>query len=118
VCLPSLRATVRVMNFVKSLLEVINQRFGTGYQFMQDVEWDSLSDLRIAEINNCGVLHSHLCKLQGLAYSEYGSADSDIRSEDLMALSYKDEEFDIVLTSDVLEHVPIIIGPWQRLRGY
>jgi ubiquinone/menaquinone biosynthesis C-methylase UbiE len=45
-------------------------------------------------------------KLPRLYYSEYGSEDPAIPSEDLMCLSYGDALFDLVLMSDVLEHVP------------
>ncbi len=99
-------ASVRVMNFALSLLEVINLKFFEGYQFVCDIDWLSLAHLRLAEINQCGVLHKYLCKLPHLSYSEYGSVDPAVRSEDLMELSYQDSCFDIVLTSDVLEHVP------------
>ncbi len=97
---------MRIMNFALTLLEVINLKFSKGYQFIGEVEWSSAANLRLAEINNCGVLHDHLCNLPGLHYSEYGSTDPAIGSEDLMKLSYTDSDFDIVLTSDVLEHVP------------
>lgn len=99
-------ATTRIMNLALTLLEVINLNNSTGYQFAADVDWQSLTALRLAEINNCGVLHNYLGNLAGLSYSEYGSADPAIRSEDLRRLSYEDNCFDIVLTSDVLEHVP------------
>lgn len=62
--------------------------------------------LRVAEVNGCGALHGYLARNPELAYSEYGSEDPAIPSEDLMRLSYRDSEFDLVLTSDTLEHVP------------
>jgi SAM-dependent methyltransferase len=62
--------------------------------------------LRVAEINGCGALHGFLARNPSLAYSEYGSEDPDIPSEDLLALSYGDGVFDLVVTSDTLEHVP------------
>ncbi len=99
-------ATTRIMNFALTLLEVINLKFSSRYQFVGDVEWRSLTNLRLAEINNCGVLHNYLGNLPGLSYSEYDSTDPEISSEDLMSLSYVDNCFDVVLTSDVLEHVP------------
>jgi SAM-dependent methyltransferase len=40
--------------------------------------------------------------LAGLTYSEYGGENS----QDLMALTYADDTFDYLLTSDTLEHVP------------
>ncbi len=62
--------------------------------------------LQVAEINAVAGLHPFLAPLAGLRYSEYGSRDRDVPSEDLSSLSYEDETFDYVLTSDTLEHVP------------
>ncbi len=62
--------------------------------------------LAIAEINQCAQLHYLLADLPGLHYSEYGSLDPEIRSEDTLNLSYSAGSFDLVLTSDTLEHVP------------
>ncbi len=64
--------------------------------------------LAIAEINSAGNLHRHLARCPGLCYSEFGSTSPQVPSEDLMALSYADGRFDLVITSDVLEHVPDI----------
>lgn len=38
--------------------------------------------------------------------SEYGTMVGGVRNEDLQALSFGDEVFDIVLSSDVFEHIP------------
>jgi SAM-dependent methyltransferase len=62
----------------------------------------------VAEINAAGNLHPYLERLRGLKYSEYGSTEPRIASEDLMSLSYADGVFDLVINSDVLEHVPDI----------
>jgi SAM-dependent methyltransferase len=62
--------------------------------------------LNIAEINSAGTLHPFLSKCPNLRYSEYGSTSSDIPSESLMGLSYADSSFDLVVTSETLEHVP------------
>lgn len=62
----------------------------------------------IAEINSCGKMHEVLQDLQNLSYSEYKSEDKSIRSENLENLTYDNETFDLVLTSDTLEHVPDI----------
>lgn len=81
----------------------------------RDVEYQSLSeaikggafnDLKVAEINSCGDLHNILKSIKGLAYSEYGPRAINIRDEDLQSLTYPEGSFDIVLTSDTLEHVP------------
>lgn len=80
-----------------------------------DLGYDSFSDyansthfkqLRVAEVNGCGALHDYLDLNPELAYSEYGSEDPATPSEDLTGLSYRDSEFDLVVTSDTLEHVP------------
>lgn len=61
---------------------------------------------KIAEINSCGVLHEILRKAEGLSYSEYIPSTTSTQHQDLMNLTYKSNLFDVVLTSDVLEHVP------------
>jgi SAM-dependent methyltransferase len=64
--------------------------------------------LAIAEINSADTLHRYLKGCPGLRYSEFGSQAAEVPSEDLMALSYPDASFDLVITSDTLEHVPEI----------
>jgi len=71
------------------------------------------TNLRVVEINACGQLHESLKKIKNLKYSEYGKGANNFwrlllggpRSEDITALSYKDNSFDLVLHSEVLEHV-------------
>jgi SAM-dependent methyltransferase len=65
--------------------------------------------LRVAEINRIDGLHGELLRLPFLAWSDFteGEPGPDApRSEDLTRLSYPDESFDLVLTSETLEHVP------------
>jgi SAM-dependent methyltransferase len=68
--------------------------------------------LRIAEINRIEGLHDQLAVLPGLAFSDYlpgasaGAIIEGVRSEDLTRLTYADGSFDLVLTSESLEHVP------------
>lgn len=71
--------------------------------------------LQIAEINaigSTGSMHSVLAQLPNLAYSEYAGSESlgqtvdGVRNEDICQLSYESQSFDLVLTSDTLEHVP------------
>jgi SAM-dependent methyltransferase len=73
---------------------------------LQNIEENNFDGYKVAEINSCGVLHEILNNIPELHYSEYGSTDSSIPNEDLQELSYKDSDFDIILTSDVIEHVP------------
>lgn len=99
-CSYRLRLLARAINFwvegtaEKSLLQTITNK--------------SFSSLKIAEINSCGVLHDILRRTKQLSYSEYGSNDPDIRNEDLLRLTYDSDRFDVVLTSDVIEHIPDI----------
>ena len=55
--------------------------------------------LRIAEINSIGRMHPVLAEAPGLVHVEYPE-------EDIQALSWADGSFDLVLTSETLEHVP------------
>lgn len=77
--------------------------YGSFYDYAGSADFRRL---RVAEVNGCGALHRFLALNPDLAYSEYGSEDPAIPSEDLTRLSYPDAEFDLVLTSDTLEHVP------------
>jgi len=100
-------SSVRRMNFAKVFLETINLQHNEDIQFLCDLPtMTALDTIKIAEINNCGNLHSYFSVFPSLAYSEYGSNLPNVPSEDLMSLSYPDHQFDVVLTSDVLEHVP------------
>lgn len=65
--------------------------------------------LAIAEINALGRMHPFLATLPQLAYSEYPQ-------EDVTALSYADAAFDLVLTSDTMEHVPDPTAGFREIR--
>jgi SAM-dependent methyltransferase len=82
--------------------------------FAQLVREPAFHQLAVAEINTCGKLHQFLSRHPRLSYSDYGS--TKVRSEDLQALSYESERFDIVLTSDTLEHVPDIWAAFAEIR--
>lgn len=76
-------------------------------KYLKDaIEDKAFQQLKIAEINACGSLHSIIKDLPNLSYSEYRPPDTNTRSEDLNCLSYDSGYFDAVLTSDVIEHVP------------
>lgn len=71
--------------------------------------------LEVAEINACGALHQFLISHPRLCYSEFGGI-CPTRSEDIQALTYAAESFDMVLTSDTLEHVPDIMLALSEVR--
>ena len=77
-------------------------------------EWVQLpraQALAVAEFNQIDGLHQPLLALPDLHYSEFfegvqpGQPVQGIRCEDLTQLTYPAERFDLVLTSETLEHV-------------
>jgi SAM-dependent methyltransferase len=80
------------------------------------------SALRVAEINELDGLHHELQRLPGHFYSEYirgsppGAIVDGVRHEDLGSLSYHDQSFDLVLTSETLEHVPDLPAALAEIR--
>jgi SAM-dependent methyltransferase len=72
----------------------------------------AIARLRIAEINRIDGLHEQLLRLPRFSSSDYvsgspgGTTVDGVRSEDLTQLTYPDASFDLVLTSETLEHVP------------
>jgi len=100
---------------LRLMAEAIVQQYG-GKSLADLVERVELRKLKIAEINSCGTLHQFLKELPDLAYSEYGSKDKHVPSEDLEDLSYEDDTFDLILTSDTLEHVPRVGKAFDEIR--
>jgi len=75
------------------------------------VEWarhPGARALRVAEINLIEGLHAALRGLPGHLASDYGQdpGAGGLAREDLTRLTYPDAAFDLVLTSETLEHVP------------
>jgi SAM-dependent methyltransferase len=78
--------------------------------------------LRIVEINRIPGLHEQLASLPGFVFSDYcpgagpGEVIHGVRSEDLVRLTYADNSFDLVLTSETLEHVPDLVAALAEIR--
>lgn len=103
----SCRSNLRSRQLAKTIVDAMNARFGTRAETLDEIcNTVEMQSCEIAEINAAGDLHAFLKRLKGLSYSEYGSTVSGVRSEDLLNLSYANESFDLVVNSDVLEHVP------------
>ncbi len=86
------------------------------------VEHAEIRSLRVAEINRIDGLHDQLGRLPRLASSDYqpgaapGAEVDGIPSEDLTRLTYPDGSFDLVLTSESLEHVPDLGAALREIR--
>ena len=102
----------RVRRFASVLLDHYAERATSLAELVGEPGFRSL---RIAEINgigSAGSMHAFLSQLPELVYSEYlgkeraGEVINGVRNEDLLNLTYTDASFDLVLTSDTLEHVP------------
>ena len=89
-------ASLRVRRIADVLVEHYADRAETLAELVDE---DRFAALRVAEINSIGTAHDVLARHPRLTYSEYPQ-------EDVTALSYADACFDLVLTSDTLEHVP------------
>jgi SAM-dependent methyltransferase len=104
-------AKLRCRRLARTLIEL----YPTGSPVSSLAEWVSRSStqaLRVAEINRIDGVHEQLLRLPQFSSSDFvpgapaGSMVAGIRCEDLTCLSYADESFDVVLTSETLEHVP------------
>jgi SAM-dependent methyltransferase len=81
------------------------------------VDLRKIEDLSIYNTESSGAIHIHLSNLTDYTASEYfgpkhtpGDLVNGIQHEDLANLSFPDASFDIVLSSEVFEHVP---APYQ-----
>jgi SAM-dependent methyltransferase len=86
------------------------------------VEQPEIQALRVAEINRIDGLHDMLARLPRFACSDYapgaapGAMIARVRSEDLTRLTYPDASFDLVLTSETLEHVPDLSAALREIH--
>ena len=100
-------SNLRSRQLAKCLIDIFNNRLDLHANCLQELcQSRAMQALVVAEINAAGNLHPFLSQLPLLRYSEYGSLDHDVPSEDLMNLSYSVDTFDLIVNSDVLEHVP------------
>jgi len=71
------------------------------------------SNLSIYNTETRGALHDYLSKLKGYVCSDYfgsqyksGDYVNGIMNQDLSALSFQDNSFDYLISTDVFEHIP------------
>jgi SAM-dependent methyltransferase len=110
-------ASLRSQQLAGTVVAVAAAEFGAGAKSLRELcDEPRFRSLSVAEINSAGNLHQFLSKLPNLKYSEFGGDVAGVPSESLAHLSYGDSTFDIVLTSDTLEHVPDIDGALDEIR--
>lgn len=110
---PNCGNSARTRALASAMLKQFPQRHATTLH-----EWvtrANTKNISVAEINSCGKLHSSLSKLKRLKYSEYVAKDNwlmrlkhwtkGISNQDFSSLKYADSSFDLVLHSEVIEHV-------------
>jgi hypothetical protein len=101
---------------VRRIAEVLVALYGSPEcaSFAELIEDPAFRALDVAEVNtigSLGSLHALLRRLPRLTFSEYrgphrlGESVDGIRNEDMCRLTYADATFDLVLSSDTLEHV-------------
>ena len=102
-------SSLRSGQLAAAIVSAVNRRCGSAATRLAALFRDPRARaLAIAEVNSAGNLHRYLARCPGLRYSEFGSRSAHVPSQDLMNLSYPDASFDLVITSDTLEHVPDI----------
>jgi SAM-dependent methyltransferase len=110
-------SSLRSAGLAGAIVAAVNTRHGTHAKRLRSLFRDPRArSLSIAEINSAGNLHRVLSACPGLRYSEFGSRTPGVPSQDLTALTYKDASFDMVVTSDTLEHVPDIDRALAEIR--
>ncbi len=114
-------AKLRSRRLAATLLEV--EPGGMGCRSLDDwVRTPEARALQVAEINRIDGLHETLAGLPGHHFSDYldgaepGDRVGGVRHEDLMSLTYPDDSFDLVLTSETLEHVPDLDRALAEIR--
>jgi SAM-dependent methyltransferase len=112
-------SNLRVRRIAEALLELYGRNARTLVELVQEPGFRGLA---VAEINSIGSIHGVLAAHSGLVYSEFrpgaalGAEVDGARNEDVCRLSYDDAAFDLVLTSDTLEHVPDLARALREIR--
>src|SRR5262245_34041825 len=115
-------SSLRIRRLGAVLMQTFAEISGiSSKSFVELLRNEKFRRLRIAEINACGALHSYLEDHPNLYYSEWladaktGEVYDGVRCEDLQCLTYADNYFDIILTSETLEHVPDPDRAWREI---
>lgn len=111
-------ATNRQRQIAFIICNHVRKLFKTKINSLKDMV--SIEGLTIYNTEAKGALHDQLSKMKSYICSEFfdesyksGDIVNGIMHQDLMQLSFNDESIDIIVSSDVLEHVP---NPYQAHR--
>jgi SAM-dependent methyltransferase len=103
------RSSLRSQGQADALLRLYSMNGSSSLSAL--VEEPAFAALRIWEPGLAGPLRKHLRRLPGYVQTAYepdvagGDYVDGLRCEDLMALTFPDDSFDLIITSDILEHV-------------
>jgi len=91
--------------------QTVGSTMGKRISSMRD--FAKLDNFVVYNTESRGAVHNHLAKMKNYICSEYfgncyksGDLVNDIMHQDLMNLSLSNESVDLVISSDVLEHIP------------
>jgi SAM-dependent methyltransferase len=118
------RANLRARRIARALLAhfPVGTPPGPVRSVFEWVEAPDSRSLRVAEVNRIEGLHDQLIRLPHIITSDFhpgaepGAIVQGVRSEDLTRLTYPDASFDLVLTSETLEHVPDLDAALREIR--
>jgi SAM-dependent methyltransferase len=117
-------ATLRARRLARMLLDLypVGQPPTAARSIAAWVRAPEARALCVAEINRIEGLHDVLAALPNVAASDFapgasrGAIVNGVRNEDLTRLTYPDDSFDVVLTSETLEHVPDLDAALLEIR--
>lgn len=105
-------ASMRQRSLAVALLEILAERLGADLDSIAALAARGLGGLRVLDTDNFSAISRLLRSLSGytrcsfLPHRPFGSQiEPNLYNEDLQKLTFGNAAFDIVLTSDVMEHV-------------
>ncbi len=105
-------ASMRQRSLAAALLDCLNDRWDTDLQSVADLAAHGLGGLRLLNTDNFSAMTQLLLGVEGYSRCSYLPERAfglplapGYSNQDLQRLSFADSSFDLLLTSDVMEHV-------------